>query len=70
MQNFYKVSQANNNEKVPSFAMRLEGTLIQIKLPVPWDDDRPRDPTMPQGSPVSWGEKAYLLLCPVPIQHP
>ena len=28
MQNFYKISQGN--EKVPSFAMRLEGTLNQI----------------------------------------
>ena len=28
MQNFYKVTQGNN-EKVPSFAMRLEGTLNQ-----------------------------------------
>ena len=31
MQNFYKVTQGNN-EKVPSFAMRLEGTLNQIQL--------------------------------------
>ena len=31
MQNFYKVSQGNN-KKVPSFAMRLEGTLNQIQL--------------------------------------
>ena len=31
MQNFYKVMQGNN-EKVPSFAMRLEGTLNQIRL--------------------------------------
>ena len=28
MQNFYKISQGN--EKVPSFAMQLEGTLNQI----------------------------------------
>ena len=31
MQNFYKVSQSNH-EKVPSFAMRLKGTLNQIQL--------------------------------------
>ena len=31
MQSFYKVSQGNN-EKVPSFATRLEGTLNQIQL--------------------------------------
>ena len=31
MQNFYTVMQGNN-EKVPSFAMRLEGTLNQIRL--------------------------------------
>ena len=31
MQNFYKVTQGNN-EKVPSFAMRLKGTLNQIRL--------------------------------------
>ena len=31
MQNFYKVMQGNN-EKVPSFATRLEGTLNQIRL--------------------------------------
>ena len=31
MQNLYKVSQGNK-EKVPSFAMRLEGTLKQIQL--------------------------------------
>ena len=31
MQNFYKVTQ-NNHEKVPSFAMRLEGTLNQIRM--------------------------------------
>ena len=34
MQNFYKVTQGNN-EKVPSFAMRLEGTLNQIQLQYP-----------------------------------
>ena len=34
MQNFYKVSQGNN-KKVPSFAMRLEGTLNQIQLQSP-----------------------------------
>ena len=34
MQNFYKVSQGNN-KKVPSFAMRLEGTLNQIQLQCP-----------------------------------
>ena len=31
MQNFYKAMQSNH-EKVPSFAMRLEGTLNQIRL--------------------------------------
>ena len=31
MQNFYKVTQGNN-EKVPSFAMRLKWTLNQIRL--------------------------------------
>ena len=31
MQNFYTVTQGNN-EKVPSFAMRLEGTLNEIQL--------------------------------------
>ena len=34
MQNFYKVTQSNH-EKVPSFAMRLEGTLNQIRLKCP-----------------------------------
>ena len=34
MQNFYKVTQ-DNNEKVPFFAMRLEGTLNQIRLQCP-----------------------------------
>ena len=34
MQNFYKVTQGNN-EKVPSFAMRLEGILNQITLQCP-----------------------------------
>ena len=34
MQNFNKITQGNN-EKVPSFAMRLEGTLIQIRLKCP-----------------------------------
>ena len=34
MQNFYKVMQGNNG-KVPSFAMRLEGTLNQIRLQCP-----------------------------------
>ena len=34
MQNFYKVTQGNN-EKVPSFAIRLEGTLNQIQLQCP-----------------------------------
>ena len=34
MQNFYKVMQGNN-EKVPSFAMRLEGTLNEIRLQCP-----------------------------------
>ena len=34
MQNFYKITQ-ENNEKVPSFAMRLEGTLNQIGIRCP-----------------------------------
>ena len=34
MHNFYKVTQGNN-EKVPSFIMRLEGTLNQIRLRCP-----------------------------------
>ena len=34
MQNFYKVTQGNH-EKVPSYAMRLEGTLNQIRLKCP-----------------------------------
>ena len=34
MQNFYKVNQGNH-EKVPSFTMRLEGTLNQIRLKCP-----------------------------------
>ena len=34
MQNFYRVTQGNN-EKVPSFAMRLEWTLNQIQLQCP-----------------------------------
>ena len=34
MQNFYKVTQGNH-EKVPAFAMRLEGTLNQIRLQCP-----------------------------------
>ena len=34
MQNFYKVTQGNH-EKVPSFALRLEGTLNQIRLQFP-----------------------------------
>ena len=39
MQNFYKVTEGNN-EKVPSFAMRLEGTLNQIRLQCPrWITD-------------------------------
>ena len=35
MQNFYKVTQGNN-ERVPSFATRLEGTLNHIWLRCPW----------------------------------
>ena len=34
IQNFYKVTQGNQ-EKVPSFATRLEGTLNQIQLKCP-----------------------------------
>ena len=34
IQNFYKVMQGNN-EKVPSFTTRLEGTLNQIRLQCP-----------------------------------
>ena len=34
MQNIYKITQGNN-EKVPSFTMRLEGTLNQIRLRCP-----------------------------------
>ena len=34
MQNFYKISQGGN-EKVPSFATRLEGTLNQIRIKCP-----------------------------------
>ena len=33
MQNFYKISQGN--EKVPSFATKLEGTLNQIRIQCP-----------------------------------
>ena len=33
MQNFYKISQGN--EKVPSFATKLEGTLNQIQIQCP-----------------------------------
>ena len=35
MQSFYKVTQGNN-EKVPSFVMKFEGTLNQIRLRCPW----------------------------------
>ena len=34
MQNLYKVMQ-DNHKKVPSFAIRLEGTLNQIRLQCP-----------------------------------
>ena len=34
MQNFYKVTQGNH-KKAPSFAIRLEGTLNQIRLQCP-----------------------------------
>ena len=34
MQNFYKITQGGN-EKVPSFATRLEGTLNQIRIRCP-----------------------------------
>ena len=34
MQNFYKVTQSNH-ERIPSFGMRLEGTLNQIRLQYP-----------------------------------
>ena len=34
MQNFYKITQGNN-KKVPSFTMRLQGTLNQIRLKCP-----------------------------------
>ena len=44
MQNFYKVTQGNN-EKVPSFATRLEGTLNQIRLQCP---SRMMDVEVPQ----------------------
>ena len=37
MQNFYKVTQGNN-EKVPSFTTRLEGTLNQIQLKCPGEN--------------------------------
>ena len=38
--NFYKVTQSNH-KKVPSFAMRLEGTLNQIRLQCPrWITDQ------------------------------
>ena len=34
MQNFYKITQGGN-KKVPSFVMRLEGTLNQIRIKCP-----------------------------------
>ena len=34
VQNFYKITQGNN-KKVPPFAMRIEGTLNQIRLRCP-----------------------------------
>ena len=43
-----------NNERVPSFATRLVGGDPQPNsAPVPREDDGPRGPTTPQGSPLS-----------------
>ena len=51
MQNLYKGTQGNH-EKVPSFAMRLEGTLNQIRLKCPgWIVDHD----------VTWHLKEWLL---------
>ena len=47
----YKVSQGNN-KKVPSFAMKLEGTLNQIELQCPGRMMDLRGPTTPQGLPL------------------
>ena len=53
MQNVYKVTQGNN-EKVPSFATRLEGTLNQIQLQCPRRMMAMEVHTAPQGLPLSW----------------
>ena len=61
MQNFYKVTQ-NNHEKVPSFAMRLEGTLNQIQLQCPrrimWQHLKDS---------LLWGMKTYKGLNMLPL---
>ena len=54
MQNFYKVTQGNN-EKVPYFAMRLEGTLKLNQVAVPWEDNQSRGVTASQRSSLPWG---------------
>ena len=54
MQNFYKVTQGNN-EKVPSFTTRLEGTLNQIQLKCPGENSGPQGGMPPQRPTVPWG---------------
>ena len=55
MQNFYKVKQGNN-EKVPSFAMRLEGTLTTM----PWENDGSQGPVAPQGLPLPQSPETHM----------
>ena len=60
MQNFYKITQGNQ-EKVPSFTTRLEGTLNQIQLKCPRKIG-PQGGMPPQRLTIPWGEQAYKRL--------
>ena len=53
---FYKVSQGNN-EKFPSFATRLEGSLNQIQLQCPRKNYGSGGPTAPAPLPFPWVKK-------------
>ena len=69
MQNFYKVTHGNQ-EKVPSFTTRLEGTSQLNLAKVPWEDSRPQGGMPPQRPTIPWGVQAYKRLNKVSTWQP
>ena len=71
MQNFYKVSY-ENNEKVPSFATRLEGTTIPNSAAMPMEDYGSGGTTACQGWPLPQSKETTATpstTCSLPLVY-